>query len=323
MRLGICCAILAVASIGGFGIRATMAAPAAGERGASGGAIAVSAYCADGMALEFLDLINDYRAENGVAPLALSQTLGAAAEHHSLDMAAYDAYNPFHTLSDGSSAFDNIAAHGYPAGTTVGENIAAGPDDAAEAFGAWQASPSHNANMLSPDYRAIGVGRAFGPNASYDWFWTTTFGGDLDVPAAICGGAPASARSSAVTTTDVNFRAGPSLDADVLAVLMPGTAVTRTGEESNGFAAVTFDGQDGWIWAEYLAGGETSPAVGAGTTLTTMTRLNLRTGPSLGDEVLLVMPAGATVTATGDAANGFFSVEFDGQSGWAHSAYLV
>jgi uncharacterized protein YkwD/uncharacterized protein YraI len=322
MRHGICCAILAVAAVVGFG-RAAVAAPGSAEHQSRGGAIATSDYCADGEALAFLDLINEYRSENGVEPLALSQTLGAAAEHHSLDMAANDAYNPFHTLSDGSSAFDNIAAHGYPADATIGENIAAGPDDAAEAFALWQASPPHNENMLNPAYRAIGIGRAYGPNASYDWFWTTTFGGELDVPATICGGASASTGSPAVTTTDVNFRAGPSLDAEVLDVLLPGTEVTRTGEESDGFAAVRFDGRDGWIWAEYLADGEATPAVEAGTTLTTMTRLNLRAGPSLGDEVLTVMPAGAAVTATGEAENGFFAVEFDGQRGWAHSAYLV
>src|SRR5688500_5833475 len=55
-----------------------------GPRLAPGRAIPTSAYCAEPEELAFLALINQHRAQNGLGPLTLTQTLGAAAEHHSL-----------------------------------------------------------------------------------------------------------------------------------------------------------------------------------------------------------------------------------------------
>src|SRR3712207_2956147 len=39
--------------------------------------------------LQFLELINGYREQNGLRPLVLSDTLAVAAERHSEDMARY------------------------------------------------------------------------------------------------------------------------------------------------------------------------------------------------------------------------------------------
>ena len=54
-----------------------------------------------------------------------------------------------------------------------------------------------------------------------------------------------------------------------------------------------------------------------------LTDLNLRAGPGLTSDVVLVMPAGATVELTGARANGFAEVIYDGIAGWAFAAYLV
>src|SRR5829696_7608458 len=54
---------------------------------------ATSDYGVEREELAFLQLINEYRAQNGLWPLALSQTIGAAAEHHSTDMARNDYFN--------------------------------------------------------------------------------------------------------------------------------------------------------------------------------------------------------------------------------------
>ena len=57
---------------------------------------------------------------------------------------------------------------------------------------------------------------------------------------------------------------------------------------------------------------------------TTTADLNLRAGPSLADEVYLVIPAGAAVEwdpMQGEIA-GFVAVTYDGVSGWAHRDYL-
>jgi uncharacterized protein YkwD len=133
-------------------------------------------YRPDAEECAFLRRINTYRKRHGKRPLRLSATLGAAAEHHSLDMAATD--HRHHTLSDGTSAAKNIANHGYPT-KTWGENIAWGTpwDRAGDPFAWWRKSPSHDHNMLDGDYRAIGVARAYNAGSRYQWYWTTTFGG--------------------------------------------------------------------------------------------------------------------------------------------------
>ena len=51
-------------------------------------ATSVESYCADSPEQEFLKLINDYRVANRLNKLSLGQHIGAAAQHHSTDMAA-------------------------------------------------------------------------------------------------------------------------------------------------------------------------------------------------------------------------------------------
>jgi hypothetical protein len=51
--------------------------------------------------------------------------------------------------------------------------------------------------------------------------------------------------------------------------------------------------------------------------------LNLRTGPSTADSVIVVMPGGAEVELTGDESNGFLGVIYNGRRGWAYGQYLI
>ncbi len=138
----------------------------------------------------FLRQINAYRAQHGLGSLALSITLGAAARHHSVDMATYNYLS--HTLSDGTSAHQNMINYGYPANAWWGENIYAGYGtgangvDNASALGAftwWQNSSAHNANMLSGNFKAIGIARAYNANSTYKYYWTTDFGGAVGATA--------------------------------------------------------------------------------------------------------------------------------------------
>jgi uncharacterized protein YkwD len=151
----------------------------AGTHGDAAGAAA----CVDGEELAFLTLINDYRAANGVGPLTLSPTLSAAAKAHSQDMATKNYFD--HTGLDGSTPEQRMTAAGYTGANATGENIFAGDEKASGAFASWQNSPPHNANMLSPNFTAIGIGRAFEAGSQFGWYWTTTFGDKVD---AACGG---------------------------------------------------------------------------------------------------------------------------------------
>lgn len=160
---------------------------AAGERGT-----AATSY--DAEELQFLQLINDYRQENGLGSLILSDTLAVAAEHHSKDMGKYDFF-AHNTVSSsyyptGAEPWDRMTAEGYDYNTIKGENLATGTETAEEAFEAWRESPSHNAAMLDGRYRVIGIARVNTPGGRHAWYWTTDFGGVLDPSSHAPGQSP-------------------------------------------------------------------------------------------------------------------------------------
>jgi uncharacterized protein YkwD len=123
----------------------------------------------------FLALINEYRATYDLGPLVQQPQLAAAAEFHSQDMAINDYFD--HVSPAGVTTEQNIRNHGYTYYIAFAENITANNETAVAAFSAWQASPSHNVNMLNPVFNEIGIGRACTVKSSYHWYWTTTFGG--------------------------------------------------------------------------------------------------------------------------------------------------
>jgi uncharacterized protein YraI len=61
----------------------------------------------------------------------------------------------------------------------------------------------------------------------------------------------------------------------------------------------------------------------ASSALTTTDYLRLRSGPSLDDQILLVMPPGVSVAPTGNASGVWLEVDFSGVTGWAHSDWLT
>lgn len=134
------------------------------------------------------------------------------------------------------------------------------------------------------------------------------------------GGGPTG--KSAVTTDTLNLRAGPGTSSAVLSVMPSGATVAlRTGSQNN-FLAVTYNGIDGWASADFLntTGGNGGGSNG-GNAVTTDS-LNLRDGPSVGDTVLDVMPAGSNLTMKGAEQNDYVSVTFNGVDGWAAASFI-
>lgn len=141
--------------------------------------------------------------------------------------------------------------------------------------------------------------------------------------------APPPSSGQAVTTTDLNLRAGASTSDAVLLVIPPGAAVSLTGETSGDFTGVDYNGQAGWVASWFLSTDGSAPTPdpggtpsGPGTTTTT-SDLNLRAGPSTADAVLLVMPPGGAVELLGESANGYELVAYNGTTGWAFAGYLA
>lgn len=143
---------------------------------------------------KFLQLINEYRHDNGLGGLILSDTLTVASDHHSEDMAKYGffAHNTVQSsyYPAGSEPWDRMAAEGYDYNTYRGENLAVGYETAEQAFQAWRNSPAHNAAMLDGNYRVIGISRLNASGSEWGWYWTTDFGSVVDPSAHPAGETP-------------------------------------------------------------------------------------------------------------------------------------
>jgi hypothetical protein len=128
----------------------------------------------DSEEVAFVQLLNQYRTSNGLNALGISTNLTRTATSHAYDMAAYNYFSHTNLAGHGPQARANGC--GYPYG--VGENLAAGTvrDTAREAFDAFRASPSHNANMLRAGYAQVGVGRSYAAGSQYKWYWAVSFG---------------------------------------------------------------------------------------------------------------------------------------------------
>jgi uncharacterized protein YkwD len=127
---------------------------------------------------EFLRLINQHRAANGLPALTATRMLDQVSYNHSADMAARNYFS--HTSQDGRTFDQRMRDGEYTYNTYLGENIAAGNATGAATFEQWRNSAGHNANMLSANFRAIGIGRAYSATSTYRWYWTTDFGGVVD-----------------------------------------------------------------------------------------------------------------------------------------------
>jgi uncharacterized protein YkwD len=132
---------------------------------------------------DVLALVNQHRAAGAtcgetahppVPPLYMHAQLVEAARAHSRDMAAQDYFS--HTSADGRTFSQRIRAAGYSA-SPLGENIAAGYTSPPSVVAGWMNSPGHCRNIMSADFRAIGVGYAFAARSSYRHYWTQNFGG--------------------------------------------------------------------------------------------------------------------------------------------------
>lgn len=104
----------------------------------------------------FALLINDVRAENGVAIVIENTALNAAASAHAADMVANDYLA--HTNLDGMTPGDRATAAGYD-WDFMAENIAQGYLTESSVVQAWMDSPGHRDNMVDPRPEEFGLGR--------------------------------------------------------------------------------------------------------------------------------------------------------------------
>jgi uncharacterized protein YkwD len=291
--------------------------------------------CLDDEEVNFLALVNAYRASAGLRPVAASASLASAAAYHSIDMAANGYLD--HTLIDGTSVEQNMANFGYD-GSTHGETIAAGAPSAPEVLQTWQGSAEHNTILLSELYGTGGIGRAYDDSSPYGWYWTAIFGDVSDGPGWLCGEAAPPSKSvslfqsvdGAISASDVNLRSGPGVDYALVTTVPTGTSMTVTGREMQGFLPVKVDGQYGWVGADWVELGAVSlqqtatapSSPSAPGTATAVAAVELLGAPVDGAAPLLTIPGVAVVTLTGEAQDGFLGVVYQDEQGWANASYL-
>ncbi len=149
--------------------------------------------------------------------------------------------------------------------------------------------------------------------------------------------------SETTVTANLNLRAAPSLDGEILDVIPSGSAIEVLGASENGFYPVAFNGQQGYSHGDYISGVESSapeqPApddqeagtpenvpVGdtpTGTATVTADRLNFRGGPGLEYAIVTVISEGGVVELRGEPQNNFYPIYYDGNSGWVSGDYLA
>ena len=129
-----------------------------------------------------LCLLNRERSNHGLRGLRSNRKLTRAAMRYSRDMVQRKFFS--HVSPGGSSPTDRIKSSGYLRGArswAIGENLAWGGGSYATPLRivrSWMNSPGHRANILSGNYREVGIGMALGApaNAGDAATYTTHFG---------------------------------------------------------------------------------------------------------------------------------------------------
>ncbi|MET9627438.1 CAP domain-containing protein [Lentzea sp. NPDC006480] len=114
-------------------------------------------------------LVNEVRKTAGLAPLRTDEHLRTAARRHSADMAKWGYCA--HESPDEVTPEQRMRAAGHT--RPGGENVARGQRSPHAVMDAWMKSPGHRANILSPDFRTIGVGVDLSTSGPH---WTQNFG---------------------------------------------------------------------------------------------------------------------------------------------------
>ena len=119
----------------------------------------------------------------------------------------------------------------------------------------------------------------------------------------------------------ITLRTEPSVYASEICQMPLGSAVSYLGSAENGFYHVKYNGMTGYALASYLSTAYTS---GYSTywVVNCKQSITLRKVPSTDGPEICQMPLGAAVTFVSRADNGFYCVEYQGQTGYALASYL-
>lgn len=119
-------------------------------------------------AQQVVALVNEERAQEGLAPLTVDERIESAANTRAKEIQTSFS----HTRPDGSS-FSTAMKQAGVNYRRAGENIAWGQKTPQEVVNAWMNSPGHRANIMNAGYTRIGVGHL--QNAAGTSYWVQLF----------------------------------------------------------------------------------------------------------------------------------------------------
>lgn len=130
------------------------------------------------LADEVIVLVNEARAEEGLQPLY--------AVPYLCDMAtvrARECISTFEHKRPDGSMFSEVIDDNLAPWIWSAENIACGMNTAELTFNQWKNSADHWKAIMNPDFTHIGVGVAYEPNDSRQWYWEQLF---IEVDTDLC-----------------------------------------------------------------------------------------------------------------------------------------
>ncbi len=115
-------------------------------------------------AKEVLNIVNSERASAGLSALSANSKATAAANIRAKEISEVFS----HTRPNGTSCFTALDETGVSQ-LTRGENIAKGQKTASEVMNSWMNSSGHKANILSGNFKEIGIGVYKDSSGSLNW----------------------------------------------------------------------------------------------------------------------------------------------------------
>lgn len=128
---------------------------------------------------QVLDLVNQYRADEGLPPLKRVTALDYAARYHSADL-GQDDYFDHNSYNRNNGSLTYVCSWSSRVSTyypyVSGENIAGGYWSPQSVMTGWMNSSGHRANILNSSNKTIGIGYYYTANSTYERYWTQDFG---------------------------------------------------------------------------------------------------------------------------------------------------
>ncbi|MCA0354321.1 MAG: protein kinase [Chloroflexi bacterium] len=121
---------------------------------------------------QLADLINQFRSQNGVAPLTLQPQVLAVAQAHSSDMSTNNYFS--NSNQAGQTIGDLLRQANYIA-SFWNVHISAGHSTPLAAFNALINDPALQAELLNPNISEFGIGHAQNAQATYGHYWTIVY----------------------------------------------------------------------------------------------------------------------------------------------------